>query len=107
MILRKKYYLGSDSYPSIIDKETFDKAEELRIARAGSIGRIRELEKQEKVKPMVQSKYTDSFEQVKYEYGLIQSEVQKMNKSVTVIPARSRIGNTVQRNNVLPCKYRQ
>lgn len=40
MMLRKKYYLGDDFYPSIIDKETFDKAEEMRIARVGSIGRI-------------------------------------------------------------------
>ncbi|NLH36173.1 MAG: recombinase [Lactococcus chungangensis] len=82
MMLRKRYYLGDDFYPSIIDKETFDKAEEMRIARAGSLGRIRELEKQEKPKPMVrftmprvQLKYTDPFEQAKYAYGLIESEV--------------------------------
>lgn len=75
MMLRKRYYLGDDFYPAIIDKETFDKAEEMRIARAGSLGRIRELEKQEKPKPRVQLKYTDPFEQAKYAYGLIESEV--------------------------------
>lgn len=82
MMLRKRYYLGDDFYPAIIDKETFDKAEEIRIARAGSLGRIRELEKQEKPKPVVhftisrvQLKYTDPFEQAKYAYALIESEV--------------------------------
>lgn len=81
-MLRNKHYLGDDFYPGIIDKETFDKAEEIRIARAGSLGRIRELEKQEKPEvrvrftmPKVQLKYTDPFEQAKYAYGLIESEV--------------------------------
>ena len=81
-MLRKRHYLGDDFYPTIIDKETFDKAEEMRIARAASLGRIRELEKQEKPKPMVsftmpkvQLKYTNPFEQAKYAYGLIESGV--------------------------------
>lgn len=82
MMLRKRYYLGDDFYPSIIDKETFDKTEEMRIARAGSLGRIRELKKQEKLKltvhftmPRVKIKYIDPFEQAKYAFGLIESEV--------------------------------
>ena len=82
MMLRKRYYLGDDFYPAIIDKETFDKAEEIRIVRASSLGRIRELEKQEKPKPMVhftmprvQLKYSDPFKQAEYTYGLIESEV--------------------------------
>lgn len=82
MMLRKRYYLGDDFYPSIIDKEIFDKAEEMRIARASSLGRIRELEKLEEPKPMVdfimpkvQLIYADPFEQAKYAYGLIESEV--------------------------------
>lgn len=81
-MLRNRHYLGDDFYPTIIDKETFDKAEEIRIARAGSLGRIRELEKQEEPKPTVhftmprvQLKYTDPFEQAKYAYGLIESGV--------------------------------
>lgn len=81
-ILRNRYYLGYDFYPAIIDKETFDKTEEMRIARASSLGRIRELENQEKPKPIVrftmprvQLKYTNPFAQVEYAYGLIESEV--------------------------------
>ena len=31
-MLRNKKYLGDDYYPAIIDKETFDKAEEIRRA---------------------------------------------------------------------------
>lgn len=83
-MLRNRHYLGDDFYPAIIDKETFDKAEELRVERAGSLGRIRELEKQEKPKPVVdftmpkvELKYLDPFEQAKYVYGLIESEVTK------------------------------
>ena len=81
-ILRNRRYLGDDFYPAIIDKVTFDKAEEIRIARASALGRIKEFEKQEKPKPMVhftmprvQLKYTDPFEQAKYAYSLIESEV--------------------------------
>jgi len=80
-MLRNRHYLGDDFYPAIIDKETFDKAEEVRIARAGSLGRIRELEKHTKSKamvrfnmPRVQLKYTDPFAQAEYAYGLIKSE---------------------------------
>ena len=81
-MLRNRHYLGDDFYPAIIDKVTFDKAEEVRIVRASSLGRIREIEKQEKAKSMVhftmlrvQLKYTDPFEQAIYAYGLIESEV--------------------------------
>ena len=84
MMLRNRYYLGDDFYPAIIDKEIFDKAEEIRIERAGSLGRIRELEKQEKSQPKVnftmprvQLNYTDPFEQAKYAYSLIEIEVTK------------------------------
>lgn len=80
-MLRNRHYLGDDFYPAIIDKETFDKAEEMRIARAGSLGRIRELEKQAKPEAMVrftmpgvQLKYTDPFAQAEYAYGLIESD---------------------------------
>lgn len=81
-LLRNRRYLGDDFYPAIIDKETFDKAEEMRIARASSLGRIRKLDKKEKQKakvhftmPRVKLKYSDPFEQAEYAYGLIESEV--------------------------------
>ena len=37
-MLRNKKYLGDDYYPVIIDKETFDKAEEIRMSRAKALG---------------------------------------------------------------------
>lgn len=42
-MLRNTHYLGDDYYPAIIDRELFDKAEEQRQARAGQLGRVREL----------------------------------------------------------------
>lgn len=39
-MLRNKKYLGDDYYPAIIDKETFDKAEEIRMSRAKALGRV-------------------------------------------------------------------
>lgn len=42
-MLRNKHYLGDEYYLAIIDRERFDKAEEIRIARASSLGRVREL----------------------------------------------------------------
>lgn len=43
-ILRNEKYLGDDYYPAIIDRETFDKAEEVRMSRAKALGRVRKLE---------------------------------------------------------------
>ena len=43
LILKNVHYLGNDGYPAIIDKETFDKAEEVRNKRAKDLGRIAEL----------------------------------------------------------------
>lgn len=82
MMLRKKYYIGDDFYPTIIDKETFDKAEEMRSTRARSLGGTQDSKKREKLKltvhftmPRVKIKYIDPFEQAKYAFGLIESEV--------------------------------
>ena len=33
-MLRNRHYLGDDHYPAIITEEDFDKAEEIRMARA-------------------------------------------------------------------------
>lgn len=82
-MLRNRKYLGDGYYPSIIDKETFDQAEAVRISRAKALGRIRELE----VKPgdtaptrftMSPAKkvYDDPFMQAAYAYSLIESEVE-------------------------------
>lgn len=81
-MLRNTHYLGDEYYPAIIDRERFDKAEEIRIARASSLGRIREL--QAAPKPVadtrfaltsVERKFAAPFEQAEYAYSLIESEV--------------------------------
>ena len=81
-MLRNKHYLGDDLYPAIISQEDFDKAEEIRMARANSLGRIKELKQDQKPKvptqfylKSVERKYSDPFEQAEYIYSLIESEV--------------------------------
>lgn len=81
-ILRNVKYLGDDYYPAIIDKTTFDKAEEIRMNRAKALGRVREPEvKQAEPFPTkftmaaVKIIYDDPFVQAAYAYSLIESEV--------------------------------
>lgn len=80
-MLKNPHYLGDDYYPPIIERETFDKAEAERLRRAESLGRIRELEGQEKIEVPVsfrtrqaERKYDDPFLQAEYAYSLIESE---------------------------------
>lgn len=82
-MLRNTHYLGDDYYPAIIDRELFDKAEEQRQARAGQLGRVRELAPA--TSPAVPLHFTigkqkkvcyDPFEQAEYAYSLIESEVE-------------------------------
>ena len=81
-MLRNKKYLGDDYYPAIIDKETFDKAEEIRMSRAKALGRVWELEGKKDIPfptsfsmPAVKKVSDDPFEQAAYAYSLIESEV--------------------------------
>lgn len=81
-ILRNVKYLGDDYYPAIIDKATFDKAEEIRMGRAKALGRVRELEVEQAepfptkfTMPAVKIIYDDPFVQAAYAYSLIESEV--------------------------------
>lgn len=81
-MLRNKRYLGDDYYPAIIDKETFEKAEEERARRAKKLGRIFESKIIEKINvPTVFTvgevalKYINPFKQAEYAYSLIESEV--------------------------------
>ncbi len=81
-ILRNVKYLGDDYYPAIIDKVTFDKAEEIRMSRAKALGRMRELEVKQAepfpakfTMPAVKTVYDDPFAQAAYAYSLIESEV--------------------------------
>lgn len=81
-MVRNTHYLGDAFYPAIIKKELFDKAEKIRMARASSLGRVREWETPPKLAadkkftmPSVKMKFTDPFEQAEYAYSLIESEV--------------------------------
>ena len=81
-MLRNRHYLGDDHYPEIITEEDFDKAEEIRMARANALGRIKEHKQVQKLKVPVQfylkpvtMKYSDPFEQAEYIYSLIESEI--------------------------------
>lgn len=80
-MLRNKSYLGDDYYPSIINKETFEKAEEERAKRAKKLGRIFEPKEIEKINLTtefivgeVTQKYINPFKQAEYAYSLIESE---------------------------------
>lgn len=80
-MLGNKKYLGTDYYPQIIDQETFDKALEEKQRRKDVLGRNnRQKPKEEKSLPTTfhfkpaELSYTDSFEQAKYIYSLIESE---------------------------------
>ena len=81
-ILRNVKYLGDDYYPAIIDKATFDKAEEIRMSRAKALDRVREPEVKQAepfptkfTMPAVKIIYDDPFVQAAYAYSLIESEV--------------------------------
>lgn len=82
-MLRNRHYLGDTFYPAIVDRDTFDKAEEKRMEKAAALGRIRELEQDSKPEcatrffmPKIVERYADPFQQAEYAYSLIESEVQ-------------------------------
>ena len=84
-MFRNTHYLGDEYYPAIIEKELFDKAEEIRIARAGKLGRIRELEKVPDVTVdthffffLYTEKLSEPLVQAGYEYSLIEFELERM-----------------------------
>lgn len=80
-MLRNKRYLGDNYYPAIIDKETFEKAEEERARRAKRLGRIFEPKEIRKINVPtkfivgeVTQKYINPFKQAEYAYSLIERE---------------------------------
>jgi len=83
LILKNVRYLGNDVYPAIIDKETFDKAEEVRTKRAKDLGRIAELAAFASPSPIERFKMKksegnlpdDPVMRAEYLYSLIESEV--------------------------------
>ena len=82
-ILQKKKYLGSESYPAIIDQETFDAAEEERLRREKALGRDRPKGKARPRAtyfvgfslPEIPRKYLDPVQQTEFAYSLIRNEV--------------------------------
>ena len=83
LILKNVHYLGNEVYPAIIDKETFDKAEEVRSKRAKDLGRIVELAAFSAPPPIERFKMRksegklpeDPVGRAEYLYSLIESEV--------------------------------
>ena len=83
LILKNINYLGNEVYPAIIDKETFDKAEEVRSKRAKDLGRIVELAAFSAPPPIERFKMRksegklpdDPVVRAEYLYSLIESEV--------------------------------
>ncbi len=81
-MMENKHYLGDDFYPAIIDQETFDKAAEKRIRRAGTLGRLN-FKKEGKVIAAptrfhfaeITERYEDPRRQAEYLYSLIEREV--------------------------------
>ena len=83
-VLRNACYLGNEYYPAIIDQDTFAAAQEERIKRAEKLGRIREPKEETKVVfptafyiNEATQQFDDPFQQAKYAYSLIESEVQE------------------------------
>jgi len=83
LILKNVHYLGNDVYPAIIDKETFNKAEDVRNKRAKDLGRIVELAAFTSPSPLERFKMRkpegklpdDPVTRAEYLYSLIESEV--------------------------------
>lgn len=80
-LMQNRHYLGDDFYPAIIDQETFDKAETIRLERAGKLGRLNRVKeaKPEKVPTYfrfaeAEQHYEDPRLQAEYLYSLIESE---------------------------------
>lgn len=80
-MMQNRHYLGDDFYPAIIDQETFDKAEAIRLERAGKLGRLNRVKesKPEKVPTYfriteAEQHYDDPSLQAEYLYSLIESE---------------------------------
>ncbi|MBN2829086.1 MAG: recombinase [Candidatus Cloacimonetes bacterium] len=83
LILKNIQYLGNDVYPTIIDEETFYRAEEVREKRAKDLGRIVELAAFTAPSPIERFKMKkadtklpdDPVMRAEYLYSLIESEV--------------------------------
>ena len=80
-MLKNKKYMGTDFYPAVIDKQTFEKAQEERENRAVKLGRVREATEDlliiSPTKFRLKSQeimFDDPFKQAEYAYSMIESE---------------------------------
>jgi hypothetical protein len=81
-MLRNEKYLGTEFYPAIIDKVTFDTAEAERMKRTKELGRNYKYKDDDNSKiknwtfklGKVEQKYDSPFKQAEYAYSLIESE---------------------------------
>lgn len=77
-MLKSMHYFGDEYYPAIIDRESFDKAEQERMRRAAALGRIKEPVEQEGIliptvfhTKSLEQAFDDPFLQAEYAYSLI------------------------------------
>lgn len=80
-LMENPHYLGDEFYPAIIDRETYDKAAEERLRRAGKLGRLNLLKSSKPIKvpthfwfAEAEKEYEDPRLQAEYLYSLIESE---------------------------------
>lgn len=77
-IISKRVYVGTSFYPQIVDEDTFNKANEIKIQNAIAQNRIKEIKQDE---PMImnaqfqlgtlENRYDDPYKQAEYVYSQI------------------------------------
>ena len=81
-MLRNEAYLGTEFYPRLIDDETFQKAQEIRLQTATKLGRVRPA-KVRTVKAVnlnftvgtIEKRFQDPYLQAQYAYEQIQEKI--------------------------------
>lgn len=80
-LMQNRHYLGDDFYPAIIDQETFDKAEAIRLERAGKLGSLGRKKAAKPIAVPTSFRFAEAEEQsedprlqAEYLYSLIESE---------------------------------
>lgn len=81
-LLKNKRYLGTEFYPAILDRESFEAVEIERQRREKLLGRTHMKRRVSEVTvhtafriPKVETKFSDPLQQAEYAYSLIESEV--------------------------------
>lgn len=81
-LLQNERYVGDDYYPAIVDRDSFNKANNEIRRRAQALGRVREYREPQPPDPQTRFKmgrqtkfFDDPFAQAEYMYSLIESEV--------------------------------